>query len=488
MSPEIRGPGEAARRKARSLALLFGLLAGCGPGPGAASVPPAIVLVVVDSLSAGHTEPYGSPRATTPHLRALAAQGVLFETVRSQTAWTLPSVATLFTALPQEQHAVRQRTHRLPAEVATLAEHLRRAGYRTHAIIQNPIVQRGLGLERGFERFDELGWENAEARRAVRLALESCREDSARPLFLYLHLAPPHMPYAPPAPYRGAFRAPGSSPDDPLRSSGSVEECRFVHRQGLRFDDPRVTSLARRYDEHVLFADSLVGSLIEGLVPADPLLAVVSDHGEAFLEHGAQGHNATVYEEMVRVPWILRGPGLPRGLRVARAAQLQDVGPTLVELAGLAPFRAGRAGRASQADRAEGSVPAGLELGDLGRSQADALLAGALAVPDTPHPRRCFLSSRYSPKVALQLAVIEGHEKLVAGPDGSEAALFDLSLDPRETFDMGLERPRRKAQLLRTLLERHAARVTAIEAGVEAGILPASELSALGYASPETSD
>lgn len=421
--------------------------------------PPLVLVVALDSLAAGHCGAWGHARATTPHLDALAAEGVRFADASSQSSWTLPSVASLFTGLEQERHGLRHLGGRLGDDVPLLAERFAAAGFETHAVVQTPLLRSSTGLGRGFGRYEVLGFEVEHAREAVgraRAALEAPRD---APLFLYVHLAPPHMPYRPPAPFAGRFVEDGVG--DPA-IDGGIESCRAVHELGLGPDAPDMRRLAAHYDEHVAFADALLGELA-GLVPdsRDALLVALSDHGEAFGQHGVQGHNTQVHVEMLHVPLVVVGRGAwALAPRVVEApVSLLDLAPTFVERFGLAAL---------------GQPAEGLSLDPWLRGETPAASARVLRS-----------SSRYRrSNQDLQLAQREGALKLVLSEAGAQAALYDLARDPHETRDLGRERPADAARMqaeLRAWYAERAPEAPAAEPGADDARVEA-ELRALGYA------
>lgn len=401
----------------------------------------SVALIVTDSMDARHLGCYGQVRETSPYLDALASMGVRFLDASSQTSWTLPSVASLFTSVDQEHHGLRFLEDQLGTHHGTLAEAFSRAGYRTVAIFQNPLLPETTGLHRGFDEVSVLGWENAGAEEALDQAIETWTEDSdsAAPLFLYVHWVPPHMPYQPPAPFRDRFVASDSS-----GIVGSVAEARRIHRAQLEPGDPEVLALLARYHEHVAFADDLVGRLHHGLRQAqgeEPFLFVhTSDHGEAFLQHGQQGHNTSVHREMTHVPWILWGAGLPRGLEVEAPVSLLDVGPTLRDLCAI-----------PQAE-VDGSMARGEgNPGQRGRSRAEALEPGNARDGESrapEEPERFFSSSRYRlEEHDFEAALREGDTKLIWSASRNRVALYRLDRDPNETRDVSAEYPERAERM-----------------------------------------
>lgn len=104
-----------------------------------------------------------------------------------------------------------------------------------------------------------------------------------------------------------------------------------------------VDEMVALYDGNLRMADDAVGEVFEAIKSLgrwdDAVLLVTSDHGEALMEHGVQGHNATLYDEMLHVPFILRLPHdrQPPDVDTNRLAILTDVVPTILKLLGLEP-------------------------------------------------------------------------------------------------------------------------------------------------------
>jgi arylsulfatase len=437
-----------SRRHFAAAGLLLAMLGACDAEQ---PPPPSILVIVVDSLHAGHVSSHGYARPTTPNFDRFAADGVQFLRAYSQSSWTLPSTASLFTGLTQEQHALRTFDDRLAADVPTVAERLKSAGYRTRAVVQTPVLASRHGLSRGFERYQLFDHSLESVERAVKLAREHWDEAADRPLFLYVHLAPPHMPYQPPAPFAARFG------DEHPEVSGSVADCRHIHRAKLAPDAPQVRSLIARYDEHIAFADACVGRLLADFQRdargRAAWIVWTSDHGEAFLQHGSQGHNATVYDEMLHVPLAfgaLNTPLAPR--RVNDVVSTLDVAPTVLALCGLPPLH------------------------DAGATLHATLLHGA-ALPE----RTLFFSSRYKADAAvLHCAVRRGDFKLAQlGPDGP-LELYDLRADPEERSNLASARGELALELAELLArERGAARASEAHAAPLAA--DREQLAELGY-------
>ncbi len=416
-----------------------------------------VVLILADSLCSAHLGAYGSDRPTSPTIDRLAAQGVRFASAYSQTSWTLSSVSTLFTSLEQERHGVLRMEDKLRKDFTTLAERFQEQGYRTAALVQNSVVAAHTQLDQGFERYEEFPYTPGDLDLLLTRARELLLDDRPRPMFLYLHLSPPHQPYRPPSPYLERFADPAyEGPVD-----GSVISCARLNQEKPPREDPDVRELEALYDSNVLYVDASIGRLLDELHAGgrDEHLLVVAtaDHGEAFFEHGVQGHNAQVYEEMVRIPLILWAPGsaLASGTAPAAAVSLLDVYPTLVELCGL---------------------------GDVPHEAGGTSLVPLFGAPAASFERPLFLSSRYRDDPSkVQRALRLGRHKLVMR-EGA-AALYDLEQDPGETRDLSAELPLH-AEALRERLEQWQAEslrasTAAPSAPLDEGVR--SKIEALGY-------
>ena len=304
---------------------------------------PDIVLVVLDALRADHVSAYGYARETTPNIDQLANVSLRFDSVFATAPYTLASMATMLSGLSFVQHGVTQRGHRLSESVTTLAEYLNEAGYRTACLSANPNNSVNLGLEQGCDVFEEF-WQNAappaslDPYRVSRRAVDELRDKSDAPLFLMLHYVPPHEPYAPrpefdifgDAAYEGSY-------------DGNWETIRSIDDGTLEPTQADLDEIKSLYDGNLRTGDDAVGLVLDALRQSDrwdrTVVLVTSDHGEAFGEHGRMGHNTTVYDEMLHVPFILRVPdevSLP-AVNTESIASLADVVPTLLGLAGVEP-------------------------------------------------------------------------------------------------------------------------------------------------------
>jgi arylsulfatase A-like enzyme len=354
-------------------------LGGCARAPQR----PNVLLVTIDTLRADHLGCYGYERDTSPNIDALAAESLRFTRAGSPRAKTTPAIASLFTGLYPHGHGVRDLLKPLAPDVPLLAESLRRAGYKSGAVIGNWVLNRErAGLERGFDLWVEylpdvrgVPPNDAPQRTArslsdaalVALGLAAPPDEPAfeprAPLvedehawFLWLHYMDPHGAYEPPADARlwksesverlppppGPDEAPGNPPH-PLR----VAEYNVPPEARLEDGGIDVARVRDLYDGEIRYVDRELGRVLDALRAAgtldDTLVIVTADHGESLGEHRYWfEHGMYAYESTCRVPLIVRLPAKD-GVRPASgvrtgAISLTDLAPTLLDVLDLPPL------------------------------------------------------------------------------------------------------------------------------------------------------
>lgn len=336
----------------QALLLLLGLLltaTACSPPEPKKVQGPHIFLVTLDTVRADHLGIYGYPRPTSPFVDRLAAQGVLFNRAYAHMATTVPSHASMFTALHPIQHQVLQNGHRLDDSVVTLAEVLDQAGYKTAAFVSTEKHFSPGNLHQGFQRFDEPTLQRGERYRrgvgTVSRALDWLEGvDFQQPVFVWVHLFDAHYPY------HQAHRMPISTQERPALESLMAE--RQVDESVFGEGGHDLWETIELYDGEIRAADRQVERLFEyvneRLTPAAPepaapesaalgstLWIVTSDHGEGLGSHRWLRHGRHLYDEQVRVPLILHMPGVfEAGVR-EDVVEHVDLMPTVLGVAGL---------------------------------------------------------------------------------------------------------------------------------------------------------
>lgn len=313
--------------------------------------PPCVVLISIDTVRPDHLGCYGyTKRPTSPNLDRWASAAALFLQARCQAPWTLPSHMSLLTSMRPSHNRVEDINQKLPDDIPTLTELLKKAGYQTVAFVNNGQMKPHWGLARGFDVWREFEVDTPEgmAENITREAVQWLGQaPSKRPFCLFMHYYDAHDPYDPPSPFRERF---GVTMDG--------EEARRItwdyHLPGVDFPDPAMLEQLRTaYDAEIAYLDDQLGRLLAA-VPPDALVVIFSDHGEAFKEHGWTFHGATLYEEEIRTVLMIREPKRGRtggdggpgpgsraregvGMRITDPVMLLDVAPTILSYAGIKP-------------------------------------------------------------------------------------------------------------------------------------------------------
>ncbi|HEY7699013.1 MAG TPA: sulfatase, partial [Vicinamibacteria bacterium] len=286
-----------------------------------------MILISVDCLRADHVGANGYERDTTPHIDAFAEDAVVFETAIATSVMTLPTHMSMFTGLTPSEHGASNR-HRLSPSVAYLPELLTSAGFQVDAVVSGAYLSQYFGFERGFHSY--LSLHHPRASETVDAALEVLARTEGGDRFLFLHLIDPHWPYRPPPEHMERF---GPIRTDVDRVLGKVLE-------QIPPDGPaEVQQALDLYDAEIAYADLQLGRFLDELrargLYDSSLIVLTADHGEAFYEHGSWQHGWTLFDEVVRVPLIVKWPGGKRLDRVRRLVSQVDVFATLLEYAGV---------------------------------------------------------------------------------------------------------------------------------------------------------
>ena len=446
---------------------------------------PNIIVVLLDTLRADHLSCYGAANPTTPHLDRIAARGTLFEKAISAAAWTPPAHASLFTGTYPSRHQVDRSNLTLGTDLDPLPEVLQRGGYRTYGVSSNYWLSRETAFDRGFDEFVH-SWQLVQTRGTnaplarqqrkqdlglggpaetpSRFAQEANRlfekttnklrnrlqayDDGAwrvvnqvrrwiprwsgqeQPFFAFLHFMEPHIRYS----------APGRFHHMHLPKGVSAERARRVNQDPWRFLTGQVEMteedfaiLGALYDGEISYVDSRVGQIHDMLESSglleNTVLIITSDHGENLGDHGLMDHAYCLYDTLLNVPLIIRGPTeFPAGERVSRPVQTADLFGALLTLAGI------------EDDPARAQVQANGPLlpADIRRlSESERV---TLAEYREPQPPLAVLKRRFDGfngayfDRSLRMARTETH-KFIWSSDG-HPELYDLEKDPCEESNL----------------------------------------------------
>jgi arylsulfatase A-like enzyme len=374
-----------------------------------------VLIYLIDTLRADHLKPFNpGTRVKTPALEELVNMGsTLFSSAHTQENWTKPSVATLLSSLlPWEHHATTTEAV-VPASVDLLPERLQRVGFYTGAFIANGYVSDKFGFRQGFSSYRNYIREGRYSRAEFLAAdvvewLDKRPQD--KPFMLYVHAIDPHVPYKPtgqfmsiydPLPYQGV-----------VDFSGDNELLEKIKIGKIKLNPRDKVHLEALYDSEISYHDlhfrTMLAALDKRGLADETMIVVVADHGEEFWDHGSVGHGHSVYEELLRIPMVIRVPGVTlKPARVDSTSGLVDIVPTVFEALGQ-------------------SVPEGLS----GRSLMPEL-RGQYA--DAPPVAIAGFMDGWRTAVVSDLKLIQRTEK--------RFMLHDLGSDPHEQSDVADKRP-----------------------------------------------
>jgi len=313
-----------------------------------------LLLITIDCLRADHLSFIGRRGPNTPNLDALAKEGVSF----TQAISVGPETSSSFIALHSSTYPLMFDGYlRLSNYRTTLAEVLKRHGYVTAAFHSNPFLSRSRGFSRGFDTFyDSITSVKSKpfilnffTRFAKRLGLSKYPYPYVRAsamnkmvltwlrkhpknFFVWLHYMDVHHPYLPPKDFK-----PKSIDNDRIKLLN--EKLKSIGKKG-RIDEDELSSkdledVRTLYGCMVKYVDHVIGALLEDVQEVvdmgNTFIVITADHGIELCEHGGLLHSTKLYDELLKVPLIIWGPDLRKGV-VEDQVSLLDLAPTILDL------------------------------------------------------------------------------------------------------------------------------------------------------------
>ncbi len=470
--------------------------------------PKHVLILSVESLRWDHLGFAGYARPTSPHMDRLVSRGTYFQRAYAQAPWTRPSVASTFTSTyPSTHNAANDEGFGIPGggqkgrfqqlggnamaplaeSFTTLAEIFGARGYRCFGWSFNPQVSQHLGFGQGFEEYDAVAdslWFlagirakvyggkdpatsdlplNVEELRGVideliaERVTEMFRQKDRAPTMVFLHFMSPHLPYIPGKKTREMFATVPEGIWINGLNRGKINE------GDITLSEADLAFNVDLYDATIRETDDRVGLILHALEESgladETLVVLVADHGEEFYDHGAVGHGHTLYEELIHVPLVLAGPGIPAGKRLSVPVENIDLLPTLAGLLW------------------EEELPSaqGRDLRRLLRGGSETASGG-------------LVFSEHGARPGEFCAAIDGRWKLIVNVAGDTVELYDLSSDPGEQTNLAKD-PGQHARVQRLLAAVNAYVTANIEESANYELAPGVEtpeallrqLRALGY-------
>ncbi len=299
-----------------------------------------VILISLDTLRADHLGCYGYDRETSPNIDALAADSTVFLNTYASSSWTLPSHISLLTSLHSIHHQVSHEDERIDPQIVTLADMMRINSFSCAAFTGGGFVSSSYGFSKGFDSYNEgVGavFNQDSAERVYGAASEWIERHQDRDFFLFLHTYQIHNPYICPYPYKVMFL-------DEDAKKGSIDL--KGHLGGpknifKKIPEPEIRNIIGLYDGEIRYTDEkLIGQLVNKLkllgLYEQTMIIVTSDHGEEFFDHGGWEHGHTLYDELIKVPLIIKFPDLKyKGQRNETIVSLVDLMPTICDEMGV---------------------------------------------------------------------------------------------------------------------------------------------------------
>ena len=392
--------------------------------------PAHIILIVVDALRPDHLGCYGYARPTSPNIDRLAGRGARFDNAYSNAPWTKPSVASIFTSLHPNVHQAINRFDVLSEKALTLAERLKAAGYFTCLINGGNALIHEFNYDQGFDYYDYA--ESLDSAAALRSFETVLSEAGGKSLFVYVHLMDTHLPYHLNDLNRDLVGArqrefwPGALDRDSIRELTAVGKLSDQDREYL-------ISL---YDEQIRYADARIGEMMSALesrgLLGRSLFILTSDHGEEFWEHGNYEHGHSLYDELLRVPLVIAGPGVPRAEIKSRVRHV-DLLPTLMEAVDPGFKNDGIAGESAwkYLKRDRGSLP--------------------VFASGTIHGDEKYGLIRGRQKIIINTGEREKKRRLIGPHSGDRVEFYDLGRDPSEKNNLRFEKNKDLARAVKKI-------------------------------------
>jgi arylsulfatase A-like enzyme len=438
------------------------LATGCGPAENGPAGPKNVVLISIDTVRYDSLSVFGNPEPTSPAIDRVARMGTSFSNASASSPWTLPSHASLLSGLYPHRHRVRNHEHKLPEDIETLTEILAGSSMQTAGIVSVELLGKKHGFERDFDSFLYVPeWRELSsgdrflANPGVEVtdrALKWLGRNADDPFFLFLHYYDAHSDYAPRSEYRERFVDPYEG-----RADGSTGQLLEVRSGTLEYTAEDAAHTKQLYEAEIRELDDQLARIFayldESGLADSTLVVVTSDHGEEFLEHGSVLHGRTYFDEVIRVPLILRGPGIPAGQVVDVPVSLVDVTPTILDQLGL-------------------PVPEAMQ---------GLPLAGTWSAPEAWTRGTVIAEADWQNRLPESFWMIRGKRyKLIYDWRNKSPELYDMLEDPEEASDLSEEKPELTSALIQELedtMESYRSGETRVEISEE----ELDRLRSLGY-------
>ncbi len=425
-----------------------------------------IVLILIDAVRADSIGAYGYPKNTSPVIDALAAEGTRYETVYSNAPWTRPSTASYLTGIHGSRHRTESAKTKLPKDVKTIAQRLRKAGWQTTGFSANGNGGSMAGLHKGFHHFEDPTntYQRSKLKKRcgklyhqettepilkdcmrynrlptgeflVDTTLKYLRKSTADKEFLFIFLVDPHDPYFAPTHLEAEFLG----KEFAGKYNGKIRR-HALWETNNNYPENERRSMKAIYDAGIRYADEAVGTFMQGLKEMgrdkNTTVFITSDHGEGFGEHNFYLHAHHFWDEVIKIPLVVHGPQFPKKVE-SRLTDSLDVAKTIVEMA-KANTKGMEGHSLLKAPPANKYVIS--EYNEFGIHRQAITDGRYKVIWQRPADEAVYMKvakkKEYFPSVSFDKEVIH---------------VFDLSTDPKEKKDLSKAMPTKAAELLQIL-------------------------------------
>lgn len=309
-----------------------------------------IIIITLTSVQSDHLNTYGYRRITAPNIDRISKEGVTFDNAISQSYWTLPSEASIFTSKYVCGHGVYERNQRLSEKEQTLPEILKIYGYKTAAFVGGLDLIASYGVNQGFDYYydDTKDMPMGSFKEIMPKALKWLRKNRDKKFFLFLQSYDSHFPYNCPKPYENMYDPDyngmlNNLPIDYKLTKNIRNGKLFLEGKSIELTEKDVNHIIAHYDGCINYSDKFIGDLLNEIrdlnLSNNTMVIITSEHGEELLDHGSFDRfgQKNLYDEVVRVPLIIKFPNTTAmgGKRIIRQVQLIDIMPTILDFLGI---------------------------------------------------------------------------------------------------------------------------------------------------------
>jgi arylsulfatase A-like enzyme len=424
-----------------------------------------IFIICVDTLRSDHVGAYNPAVTFTPYIDRMAQDSLKFTYAYSTSSWTLPALVSFITGLTTFKHNVDYGNEVIRPDTPSLIETLS-SKFVCYGLTGGAFTSSRYGMSRGFDYYQEKkndGWTRNASHLLFKETTRILEKESSANILFFLHTYQVHDPYLPEKGLAKLFY----QGENPGFGFNIVEFIKGRKELAKKVPEKKLRQIEQIYDAGIYTFDSRFGEFIRYLKEKNlyeqATIILFSDHGEEFLDHGCWVHTHTLYDELVKVPLLLKLPGNHKmGTKVEIPVSIMDILPTLLELHDL--------------EYPETDIDGESLLKALGKSTSERILPMFLA-PEMMHiPGKIALVKGWNKIIYSEELTEENLEFFVYPPEFEQYELYDLLKDPRERnnlFEIDLETSREMLNLLRNYKLKRG----------KPGYLPELEeqLKALGY-------